>query len=308
MVTVAVTGGAGFIGSHVAGLLSKNGNRVVVLDDLSTGKRENLPCGVEFHQVDIRSQQACGLIRDTKPDVVVHLAAQISVTESMRNPVKDADINVCGALNLLSALDGSRLPYFVFISTGGAIYGEQETYPAPETHANRPTSVYGVSKRAVELFLDLWARQFGLRHAALRLANVYGPRQDPHGEAGVVAIFAKALLEGKSPVIFGSGEQTRDFVYVEDVAAAVNAAVEQKTVGTYNIGTGRETTVNELFVGMREVFGLKIEATYKPARVGDQFRSVIDPRLAGEKLGWKPRFALTDGLVRTCRWFEGVSS
>lgn len=304
MASVVITGGAGFIGSNIADRLMAKGDRVVIVDDLSSGKRANIPQGAEFHQLDICSPQAAQLLRDLRPDVLVHAAAQISVTASMREPVRDAAINVCGTLNLLQAVAGERAPFVVFLSTGGAIYGEQEVFPAPENHRTQPTSVYGTSKRAVELYLDLWAREYGLRYTALRLANVYGPRQDPHGEAGVVAIFSRALIEGRQPTIFGSGEQTRDFVFVEDVALAVELAAARNEVGTYNIGTGIETSVNQLYRCMQQVLGSDVEAAYAPARAGEQQRSVIDPTLAEQVLGWKPRFGLRDGLARTCEWFK----
>ncbi len=308
MATVIVTGGAGFIGSHIAERFLRAGDKVLVLDDLSTGERRNIPEGAELHEMDIRSREARDFLTESRPDLLVHAAAQISVTASMREPALDASINVSGTLNLLQAFDGGKAPHMIFLSTGGAIYGEQETFPAAEEHRCLPTSVYGLSKRCVEMYLDLWSRQLGLRFLALRLSNVYGPRQDPHGEAGVVAIFAKALLEGRVPTIYGSGDQTRDFVFVEDVARAVELGWQKRQTGTFNIGTGKETSVNQLYEEIRGVLDLDLKPNYAPARLGEQQRSVIDARRAEQVLGWKPEFALREGLAKTCRWFQEVSS
>jgi UDP-glucose 4-epimerase len=303
---IVVTGGAGFIGSHLVELLLEDGHEVHIIDNLSSGRESNLKNakGAALHVMDIRSSETQELLQSLEPEVVIHAAAQISVTRSMREPVFDISVNLCGLLNILSAFAGGALPFFTFISTGGAIYGEQQVFPATESHPNLPTSVYGLSKRSSEMYLDLWARQFGLKYGVLRLSNVYGPRQDPHGEAGVVAIFSQLLLEGKSVTIFGSGEQTRDFVYVKDVARAVREVSMRRQTGTYNIGTAIETSINDLLKEFCSIMQCDFNPHYVPARTGEQLRSVIDPSLAKKTFGWVPEKTLRDGLVETLEWFK----
>lgn len=304
MARALVTGGAGFIGSHIVDALLSDGHSVEVIDDLSSGSESNLDKRVKLHKLDIRSDAARALLAQSQPDLLVHAAAQISVRISMENPVLDAEVNVVGLLNLLHAFSGKRLPHFVFLSTGGAIYGEQDVFPAPETHPIRPTSVYGTAKRAGELYLDLWGRQYGLTWTALRLANVYGPRQNPHGEAGVVAIFSQRLLRNEPAVINGEGVQTRDFVYVGDVAAAVKAVSAKKVTGTFNIGTGRETSVNELYEHIRKFAGTELRAQHVEAKPGEQMRSCVDYSLANKTFGWKPSMQIEQGLKATVEWFR----
>jgi len=296
MATVLVTGGAGFIGSHIVDLLCEHGHEVIVIDNLSSGLRAHLPTGVTFYEYDIRSREARTVLQQHTPDLIVHAAAQISVRESMDDPLFDAEVNVCGLLNLLQALRDRQATHIVFLSTGGAIYGEQEVFPASEEHPVQPTSFYGLAKYVGERYLDLWARSFGITCGVLRLANVYGPRQDPHGEAGVVAIFNKALLQREAPTIFGAGTQTRDFVYVHDVAEAVRVVCEEKISGVFNIGTGLETSVNELYRLICEVLSVDITPQSGPARTGEQMRSSIDAARAGKVLSWQPRVNLKEGL------------
>lgn len=304
MASVLVTGGAGFIGSHVVDMLLADGHSVTVIDDLSSGDLSNLPRGIPFHRLDIRSDDARKVIAELRPEILIHTAAQMSVRESMTDPAFDTAVNVYGLVNILQAFHGGKLPYFVFTSTGGAIYGEQETFPADEDHRKEPESVYGLSKLAGELYLDLWRRQFGLRYAALRLGNVYGPRQNPHGEAGVVAIFYKKLFKGETPVINGTGEQTRDFVYVKDVAGAVLAAVKREVVGVFNVGTSVETSVNELYKEILRTSGTSIKSEYGPAKSGEQMRSLIAIHKAKAELGWEPTYSLSRGLEETAAWFN----
>lgn len=309
MSKVIVTGGAGFIGSHIVDQLVAAGHVVEVIDDLSSGRRANLPPAVPLHVCDIRSSAARDVVSTVQPDVVVHAAAQMSVRLSMEDPTFDTAVNVSGLVNILDALHRSRgagavPPFFVFLSTGGAIYGEQETFPAPENHPLRPASVYGLSKRVGELYLDFWARELGLPFAALRLANVYGPRQNPHGEAGVVAIFNQRLLRGELPTINGSGGQTRDFVYVGDVARAVTAVVAGRVGGIFNIGTGRETSVNELYAAIAQAVGVSPEPLRVPAKPGEQMRSVVDAAAAQRSFGWSPEVPLDRGLKATTEWFR----
>ncbi|MBX7144445.1 MAG: NAD-dependent epimerase/dehydratase family protein [Oligoflexia bacterium] len=304
MANVVVTGGAGFIGSHIVDQLLAAGHQVQVIDDLSSGSEANLAKGVRLHKLDIRSEQARKLVAEISPDFIVHTAAQISVRLSMEDPVFDAQVNVVGLVNLLHAFRGKRLPHVIFTSTGGAIYGEQDYHPADEAHPNRPTSVYGLAKKVGEMYLDFWSRELKLTYTALRLANVYGPRQNPHGEAGVVAIFCQRLLEGKVPVINGSGEQTRDFVYVEDVARAVKLVCDKRVSGTYNIGTGKETSVNTLYAAICAGLGLDIKAQHGAAKEGEQMRSSITAAAALKAFGWKPEVQLEQGVKRTAEWFR----
>jgi UDP-glucose 4-epimerase len=299
-VRVLVTGGAGFIGSHVADALVARGDEVVVLDDLSSGKRENVPAGARFVEGDIREPQE-ELFADTRPEVCFHLAAQADVRVSVAQPDHDAGINVLGTVQLLHA----GLPLgtqLVFSSTGGAIYGECDG-PAPEDAERRPLSPYGVSKLAGEEYLAAYNRLYGTRHVSLRYGNVYGPRQDPHGEAGVVAIFLSRLAEGKRARIFGDGWQTRDYVFVGDVARATLAAAERDG-GVYNVGTGRETSVIELLELCQRVAGTELEPEFATARAGELQRSVLDISRAVDELGWRPERSLEDGLRDTWESFS----
>ncbi|MCB0334610.1 MAG: NAD-dependent epimerase/dehydratase family protein, partial [Bdellovibrionales bacterium] len=296
---ILVTGGAGFIGSHIVDAFLACGDEVYVIDDLSSGNLENLNPAAHFTKADIRSEEAARFVADLRPDILVHAAAQISVSMSMKDPKHDAEVNVVGLANLLHAFGGSDFPHVVFISTGGAIYGEQEVYPADESHVCQPTSMYGLNKYVSEQYLQFWHREMGLTYTVLRLSNVYGPRQSPHGEAGVIAIFHKYLLGGKTPTIFGTGAQTRDFVFVGDVVSAVLSAAETKTSGTFNIGTGAETSVNELYQLICNSLRTDISPHYEPSRPGEQMRSCITAALANKKLGWEPSVTLAEGIQKT---------
>jgi UDP-glucose 4-epimerase len=297
---VLVTGGAGFIGSHVAEALVTRGEDVVVLDDLSSGKRENLPEGVDFVEGDVREPQD-ELFAGVKPTVCYHLAAQIDVRVSVARPDHDAQINVLGTVNMLQAAlaHGTQL---VFASTGGAIYGECER-PATEDAPRLPIAPYGTAKLAGEEYLATFNRLHGTRHVALRYGNVYGPRQDPHGEAGVVAIFMNALRDGKTPRIYGDGSQTRDYVFVEDVVAATLGAAEHGG-GVFNVGTRRETSVLDLYERIERVTGVERAAEHAEPRPGELQRSVLDPSLAARELGWKPMRSLDEGLAATWAWIS----
>ena len=308
MSKILVTGGAGFIGSHVYDLLVAAGHKVFVVDNLSSGTKDNLPKDAKLHVVDIRSKEMQELIHSEGPEVIVHCAAQMSVRVSMEDPILDADINVMGLLNMLEPLRKKSGTHFVFLSTGGAIYGEQEAFPAPETHPVHPESAYGLSKFVGENYLALWAKTWGLRTSILRLANVYGPRQNPHGEAGVVAIFAKGLYQNKKLTINGAGNQTRDFVFVGDVAEAVRSSIEKGCQGTFNIGTGVETSVNDLVHEIKRATGISGNFSNGPAKGGEQMRSVIDPSLARLQLGWKPAMQLATGIDITAAWFRDQSA
>jgi UDP-glucose 4-epimerase len=294
-VRAIVTGGAGFIGSHVVEALLARGDEVTVVDDLSNGKHENVPDGVRLVEEDIR-QGLREAFADARPEVCFHLAAQVDVRVSVDRPAHDASVNVLGTIEALEAAREHEARV-VFSSTGGAIYGECDG-PASETSERRPLAPYGVSKLAGEEYLAAYNRLYGTRHVALRYGNVYGPRQDPHGEAGVVAIFFGKLAEGEAPTIFGDGSQTRDYVYAGDVARASLAAAGRDG-GVFNVGTGQETSVVELFDACRRVAGLSLDPEPAPARLGELQRSVLDVSLAGRELGWQPEVSLEEGLRLT---------
>jgi UDP-glucose 4-epimerase len=300
-VRVVVTGGAGFIGSHVVEALLARGDEVTVVDDLSNGKRENVPEGVRLVMHDIREGLA-EVFAEARPEVCCHLAAQVDVRVSVDRPGHDAAVNVLGTVAVLEATRAHDAQV-VFASTGGAIYGECER-PATESSERRPLAPYGVSKLAGEEYLAAYNRLYGSGHVSLRYGNVYGPRQDPHGEAGVVAIFLGRLAEGQAPRIFGDGQQTRDYVYAGDVASATLAAVGQDG-GVFNVGTGHETSVVELYELCRRVAGSELEAQEAPARLGELQRSVLDVSLAKRELGWRPQVSLEEGLRRTWESIAG---
>jgi len=298
-----VTGGAGFIGSHVAEALLARGFEVLIVDDLSTGRKENIPAGARFFQMDIRSPQAGQLLADERVELLVHHAAQMDVRKSVADPLFDADVNILGTLNLLESGRRSRLKQVIFASTGGAMYGEQEAFPATEAHPARPVSPYGVSKLSVERYLYFYWSEYRLSATCLRYANVYGPRQNPHGEAGVVAIFLNRLLSGEPCVINGDGLQTRDYVYVGDVVAANLASIGRKGFFVYNVGTGRETSVVELYWLLAKAVGVEKPPVHGPEKPGEQRRSVISSELMRRELGVYPSVSLEEGLAITARWF-----
>jgi UDP-glucose 4-epimerase len=293
-----VTGGAGFIGSHVVDALLERGDEVHVLDDLSTGKRERVADGARLHLADIRAPDE--VFDAVRPDAVLHLAAQVDVRVSVERPDHDADVNILGTLRVLEAArrHGAKI---VFSSSGGAVYGECDG-PVAETVERRPLAPYGTSKLCGEEYLATWNRLYGTSHVSLRLGNVYGPRQEPRGEAGVVAIFMGLLNEGGTPKIYGDGRQTRDYVYVLDVVRAMIAALGRDAGGAFNIGTGAETSVLQLYEAVLRVTGGAREAEVAPARLGELQRSVLDVSLAERELGWRPQHSLDDGLVETWRW------
>ncbi|HSF06239.1 MAG TPA: NAD-dependent epimerase/dehydratase family protein [Methylomirabilota bacterium] len=302
---ILVTGGAGFIGSHVVDRLLRDGHAVAIVDNFSSGRRANLHPDATLHACDIRSARLFDIVTTHRPEAVVHVAAQAAVARSVIDPVFDASVNLLGTLTLLEACRQSGVCQVVYTSTGGAAYGDTDVLPTPEDHPTRAASPYGVSKVAAERYLEVWANLTGGRAISLRLANVYGPRQSPHGEAGVVAIFTHRLLEGQSCVINGDGEQTRDYVYVEDVADAVARALARgEAVGVVNIATGTETSVNELYRRLSRLAQVDRAPVYGPARPGEQRRSVLDAGRAKTALGWTPAIALDEGLARTLAHFK----
>jgi len=304
---VLVTGGAGFIGSHVCDALLAAGHEPVALDNLTSGKRANLAPGIRLIEADIRGPDLTRIFERERPGAVSHHAAQIDVRKSVADPAFDAEVNLIGMLRVLEASTKVGVRRFLFASSGGACYGEQDVYPAPESHPSRPVSPYGVSKAAGELYLGYYRAEKRLSFAALRYSNVYGPRQDPHGEAGVVAIFTQRLLRGEACTIFGDGENTRDFVYVGDVARANLLALGSEHSGPVNIGTGRETSVNELYRKIATTVNSNAAALHGAPKPGEQRRSLIDPSLAARVIGWKPEVPLEAGLTHTVEWFRRSS-
>ncbi len=303
---VLITGGAGFIGSTAADQFIAAGWDVAILDDLSSGKRGNVPAGARFYPVDVRSEAAVEAVKKERPQVICHQAAQIDVRRSMADPRFDADVNVGGLLNLMqAAVAAGSVEHVVFASSGGATYGDTDVIPTPESHPQRPVSCYGAAKAASEIYLGVYRANHGIKITALRYANVYGPRQDPHGEAGVVAIFCGRLLDGKPCTIYGDGGQTRDYVFVGDVARANLLAAEKRFDGPLNVGTGIETDVNAVYGHLARAAGVSLPAEHAPARMGEQRRSCIDPRAALAAIGWKPEVSIEDGLRQTMEYFRG---
>jgi UDP-glucose 4-epimerase len=304
---ILITGGAGFIGSHVADAFIAAGHQVAIVDDLSTGRREHVHDEARFYQLDVQDSAVGGVFQREQPEVLCHHAAQMDVRRSVTDPIFDARVNLLGLLNLMELGRQHGLRRVLFASTGGAIYGEQDIFPAPEEHRTEPLSPYGVAKLASERYLYFYEQAYGIRYVALRYANVYGPRQNPHGEAGVVAIFAEKLLRGETPVINGDGLQTRDYVYVGDIARANVAALEADFTGAVNLGTGVETDVNTLFHMICRECGVSVPERHGPAKPGEQRRSSIANRLASRVLGWQPRYTLEAGMRETAAYFRARS-
>jgi|SRR5215469_1606846 len=304
---ILVTGGAGFIGSHtVDALVAAGAGEVAVLDDLSAGKRHQVNARATLYQTDLRDAAAvASVVEKVKPELIFHLAAQMDVRRSVADPAFDAQVNLVGFLNLIESARKHGLKRVVFSSTGGAIYGEQDNFPCDEDHPKRPVSPYGVAKLATEAYLFFYKVEYGIDYLALRFGNVYGPRQDPHGEAGVVAIFCGRILDGQAVTIYGDGTQTRDYVYVGDVVRAVTAAGSSRASGiALNIGTGIETDVNDLYSTLASIADFPTKAEHAAARPGEQKRSVISPARAAKELGWRPEKKLADGLEATYKFFK----
>ena len=305
---IVVTGGAGFIGSHIVDQFVREGHRVSVIDDLSTGKQQQVHPDAAFYKLDVCRAEVERVFQKERPVVIVHLAAQVDVRKSTEDPLFDANVNVLGTIRLLDLAVRYGARKMIFASSGGTVYGEQETFPASESHPTRPLSPYGISKLTCEYYLEYYRRVAGLKCVALRLANIYGPRQNADGEAGVVAIFTKKMLAGEQPRINGNGFQTRDYVYVGDVVEAVRAVLVPSVEGIFNVGTGIETTVNEIFTRLKELTRSQCREIHGPAKKGEQRRSALDPGKLENETTWTHNVSLSEGLEETVRFFSAGSA
>jgi UDP-glucose 4-epimerase len=302
---IMVTGGAGFIGSNVVDAYVREGHQVLVVDNLATGRFSNLNPDVTFYQIDIRSANLAEIFEKEKPDVVNHHAAQMDVRRSVADPLYDADVNVKGALNVLECARKNQVKQVIYSSSGGTVYGEPEYFPCDENHPIRPICQYGGTKYMMEIYLYMYRVMYGLNYTIFRYPNVYGPRQDPKGEAGVVAIFTGQMVAGDPVVIYGDGEQERDFVFVKDVAAANVLALGNQDGGyVYNLGAGEPTSVNQIFAALKQVTGYQLDPVYGPARLGETRRIYLDASKARSQLGWKPATSLIDGMAQTVEYYK----
>ena len=303
---ILVTGGAGFIGSHLVDALIKKKHRVFVIDNLSTGFKKNINPKAKFYKADLTNHKKIEkIIKKEKSDVIFHLAAQMDVRKSVEDPIFDAEINIMASFNLIKTAQENNLKKFIFASTGGAIYGDTKNRPTPETEKEWSLSPYGIAKLAIDKFLNYYQEIHGLNFVSLRYANVYGPRQNPYGEAGVVAIFMNRMFKNKQPVINGNGKQTRDYVYVDDVVEANLLALKNfKKTGIYNVGTGKEKSVNELFREINKHFRNKFKEFHGPAKIGEQKTSCLSYAKIKKDLGWKPKVNLKEGIKNTFEWFK----
>jgi UDP-glucose 4-epimerase len=302
---ILVTGGAGFIGSNVADDYVNAGHEVAIVDNLSTGKEENINPKVKFYNIDLLDIETLEFaFRDFKPDIVNHHAAQIDVRKSLEDPASNADTNIIGSINLFELSINYGVKRIIFSSTGGALYGEPKDLPASEDTLIEPLSPYGVAKYCVENYLNYFKRLYGIERVILRYANVYGPRQDPLGEAGVVAIFTGKILKGETPIIYGDGNQTRDYIYVSDVVRANVLALEGKE-GIFNIGTGRETSVNGLIGIFSKVLGREINSEYASPRKGEVYQISLDGEMAKKELSFEPKYSVEEGIRKTIDWYRG---
>jgi UDP-glucose 4-epimerase len=304
---ILVTGGAGFIGSHIADGYINEGHKVIILDNLSTGYRRNINPKAIFYRIDIRSKKLEEIFKKHRIDVINHHAAQVDLRLSHSNPQEDAKINIEGSLNLFQNAIKYKVKKIILASTGGAIYGEQKYFPADEKHKTNPLSPYGIAKLTVEKYLEFYHRHYGINYVCLRYSNVYGPRQLPKGEAGVVAVFCKKISKCEQPIINGKGINTRDFVFVGDVVEANLKALSYKKTIILNIGTGKETSINNIFRIINNYFGIKVKEKHGKEIYGEQKRSLIDNRLAKKIIKWKPLYEIKNGIELTCRYFENIN-
>lgn len=301
---ILVTGGAGFIGSTIADAYIKEGHNVIIADNMSTGVKEYINPKAKFYEMDVRDENLYKVFEENKIDIVNHHAAQIDLRKSVENPKFDIDINVIGSVNLLQNAVKYKIKKFIFASTGGAIYGEHDYFPADEEHPIRPYAPYGINKLSVEKYLFYYNHVFGLNYCVFRYANVYGPRQNSHGECGVIAIFTDKILNGQLPLINGDGGQTRDYVFVDDVVRANVLALKTTEPKTYNIGTTKETTVNYIFNKLNEFAGTCFEENHGPEKKGEQRRSVLSYEKIKKELGWEPQVGIEEGIKRTVEFFK----
>ena len=299
-----ITGGAGFIGSHIADKLTEQGYDVVVVDNLSNGRRENVSKRARFYEADICDSDLFQIFKKEKPDIVFHYAAQINLKKSISDPINSAKTNILGSLNVLENCRKSEVKRVVFASSGGAIYGEAKIIPTPEDYPERPVSPYGIEKLAVEKYLDYYYGMFKVPFVSLRFANVYGPRQNSENEGGVIAIFCNKMLSGQQPVINSDGKQTRDFIFVNDAVEANILAAEKNKVGVFNISSGKETIINTVFDKINDLTGLASKKKYKGLTYKEQSRSCLDNKKASESLKWFPNYSLDRGLKETVDWFK----
>lgn len=301
---ILVTGGAGFIGSQVAARYLQEGHEVHIVDNLATGKRENIPADATFHELDIAGPEIPTLLERERFEVISHHAAQIDVRKSVADPLFDARVNILGSVQLVEYGLKNGLKKIIFASSGGTVYGEQMAFPASENHPLRPISPYGITKLSFEHYLYYYHVCMGLQYVALRYGNVFGPRQNPHGEAGVVAIFTQKILNNEQPLINGTGEQTRDYVYVGDVVEANRVALTYPRSGAFNVGTGIETSVLDIFDAVRDAAESDKTRQFAPAKTGEQTRSVLDYSHIQNEMGWKPAMSFRDGIRETVKWFK----
>jgi len=304
MQKILITGGAGFIGSHLADELIKKGYEVVVVDNLSTGSKSNLNGKVKFYKIDVQDKKMSNVFLKEKPDIVFHFAAQIDVRKSVESPSEDAKINILGSLNILENCNKFKVKKIIFSSTGGAIYGDANIVPTPESYVEYPMSPYGIAKLATEKYLNYYNKIFRISFTALRFANVYGPRQNSKGEAGVIAIFCDKVFSKNQPIINGDGLQTRDFVYVLDVVGAAVMAMQTEKNGIFNVGTSKETNINDIFSIIKKESGSDFKEIHGPAQKGEQQRSCLNYSKIKAELNWEPKISLEEGLKKTVNWLK----
>ncbi|MBU1349887.1 MAG: NAD-dependent epimerase/dehydratase family protein [Patescibacteria group bacterium] len=301
---ILVTGGAGFIGSHIVDTLIQDGYAVVVVDNLSTGNKANLNPKAKFYEIDICDKKVEKIFKIEKPELVCHQAGHINVRYSVENPIFDAKHNIIGSLNILQNCVKYKIQKIIFASSGGALYGEAETIPTPEIYPTQPVSPYGIAKLSVENYLYYYFKIYGLKFTALRYANVYGPRQNSQGEAGVIAIFAEKILKKQQLIINGNGKQTRDFVFVDDVVNANILGLKNNKTGSYNVGTGVETDINQIIQKLVQITGIRIKEKHQSAKIGEQLKSCLSFAKIKKEFGWRPRFNLDKELKKTIKWFR----